>query len=101
MSTKFTAGPHQVLEGDVWDTRGDGEPGIPLARVNYGSDRLWGRKISREEAEANMVLFAAASELYDALSEAVDVFEGMMDDEINLDFLPRLRGALAKARGEV
>jgi hypothetical protein len=29
-----------------------------------------------------------------ALQEAIDVFEGMNDDEINLELLPRLRAAL-------
>lgn len=31
----------------------------------------------------------------EALKEAIDVFEGMNDDEINLELLPRLKAALA------
>lgn len=54
--------------------------------------------ITREEAEANARLIAAAPDLVKALEEAIDVFEGMNDDEINVELLPRLRAALASAR---
>lgn len=36
--------------------------------------------------------------LVEALGEAVDVFDGMSDDEINDELLPRLRSALAPFR---
>jgi hypothetical protein len=46
----------------------------------------------------------ALAEAEKALKEAVDVFDGMMDDEINEDLLPRLRAALTlianKPQGE-
>jgi len=36
-------------------------------------------------------------ELREALQEAIDVFAGMADDEIEVELLPRLRAALTKA----
>lgn len=99
-TTKFTPGPFQIIEDDVWDTRSDGEPGIPLARANYGCDRLWGRKISREEASANMTLFAAAPELVEALEIAVTLWAFQSTDAPQKEWLRIADAALAKARGE-
>jgi hypothetical protein len=36
----------------------------------------------------------------EALKEAIDVLEGMNDDEINLELLPRLKESLSAAPGE-
>ncbi len=38
-----------------------------------------------------------ASPLQRALQEAIDVFEGMNDDEINVELLPRLRASLSES----
>lgn len=47
-------------------------------------------------AEAAMTLQSLSS-LKEALQEAIQVFEGMCDDEIEVELLPRLRSALPPA----
>lgn len=50
------------------------------------------------ESKANAALIAEAPEMLDLLEEAADVFDGLNDDEINVELLPRLRACIAKAR---
>jgi hypothetical protein len=50
---------------------------------------------ARRQAEVSR---QTASELAGALQEAVDVFAGMNDDEINVELLPRLRAALSASK---
>lgn len=42
----------------------------------------------------------AQTSLVEALEESIAVFEGMCDDEIEVELLPRLRAALSLATGE-
>lgn len=54
--------PWLVGDGeDVWDTREDGEPGIPLFRADAGAYRSWGRTITRSEllADARYIVHTA------------------------------------------
>ena len=51
--------------------------------------------IDRYESEIAS-LHSENERLQDALQQAIDVFDGMNDDEINVELLPRLRAALNK-----
>lgn len=51
--------------------------------------------LSDDRAIASPTLLARVRELEEALKEAIDVFDGMNDDEINAELLPKLRSALA------
>lgn len=89
-----TPGPLQFVDGDIWDTRADGEPGVPLFRAQWPARRLWGREVTQDELEATGKLFAASPALYDALEAMEHVFGN--DTPLG----KKARAALALARGE-
>lgn len=95
-SRGHTPGPWAVVEHEVWDTRHDGEPGIPLFRrvTDY---RRWGRDFKTGEQEANARLIAAAPELLEALSKAVK-WLAICDDPRCMKDLHAAEAAIAKAR---
>ena len=98
MKSKFTKGPWSFHE--LQDGARDGLGYIRcdadfLEIAHHGDDRR-----SRATNLANAALLSAAPDMFEALSEAVDVLDGMCDDEINAELMPRLRAALAKARGQ-
>jgi hypothetical protein len=53
-----------------------------------------------EASDKTGELLASAPDLADALSDAIDVLDGLNDDEINVELMPRLRATLAQARGQ-
>lgn len=59
-----TKGPWQSPDGggdgDIWDTRDDDEPGIPLLKAAPVFRRQWGRPIKDGEYAANAALIVAA-----------------------------------------
>ncbi|APX66292.1 hypothetical protein AV944_11135 [Sphingomonas sp. LK11] len=75
----------------MWDTLSNNGPGIPLFRADYGTNRRWGRDVSRSEIDANARLIAASPTLLEALTRAADEIEdlrkyannhgGMIDNE--------------------
>ena len=48
--------------------------------------------------ERERVLLEALKALAEVAQEAADIFDGMCDDEINEEFLPRLNAAIAQAQ---
>lgn len=91
-----TLGPLQVVEGyEVWDTRGDGAPGIPLVRADLGLNRRWGRDIHGSEIVANLTLFAAAPDLLEAVRRARRHAENLGINEGS--YVAQLDGAIALA----
>ena len=86
---------HEAYCGDVFPAKGDYR-----GSISYLQSAEHIRGITREEAEANAKLIAAAPDLYKALEDfLVEWFE---DDESTKDdpFADAARKALAKARGE-
>ncbi len=75
---KATAGKWlapDTSEGDVWDMRLDGEPGIPLMRSERGNYRSWGRSLDNHERSANAAAIVAAMNALPALLECAEALE--------------------------
>ena len=70
-----------------------------VIRKAGGSDAAKARAASRYIADEMAIALTTMAErdraLREALGEAIDVFEGMNDDEIDEELLPRLRAILA------
>ena len=103
MLSDMTKGPWQVVrygDGDSLVICQDeaGEKRIAFMAVP-GSRFEDERKKTWKRIKADARLIAAAPDLLEALKEAVDVFDGMCDDEINEELLPRLRAAIDRAEG--
>ena len=82
---KATAGKWlapDTSEGDVWDMRLDGEPGIPLMRSERGNYRSWGRSLDNHERSANAAAIVAAMNALPALLECAEALEAIMGAEI-------------------
>ena len=74
----------QARDPDVWE-----------------DDQLNEHRLNKTDPwEANARLIAAAPDMDAMLGEVIDVLEGMNDDEISEELLPRIRSVRAKARGE-
>ena len=71
----------ETSDGDVWDTRANGEPGIPLVRAERGNYRSWGRALSNEERTLNAIFIAelrnALPQITTALREAAMMREAL------------------------
>jgi len=63
----------------------DEHPNDPALREQISDEVDW--------IEANLAALPEFNEVREALKEAIDVFDGMNDDEINVNLLPRLRAA--------
>lgn len=80
---KATAGKWlapDTSEGDVWDMRLDGEPGIPLMRSERGNYRSWGRSLDNHERSANAAAIVAAMNALPALLECASALEAFASD---------------------
>ncbi len=78
---KATAGKWlapDTSEGDVWDMRLDGEPGIPLMRSERGNYRSWGRSLDNHERSANAAAIVAAINALPALLECAEALERVL-----------------------
>ena len=77
----------------------DADGQIILQCLVTDGDPIWGeREITREEAEVNAYLAAAAPDMYAELERIEDILEDPEDcGEISLD---RINAILRKARGE-
>lgn len=95
-----TPRPWTVVEHEVWDTRHDGEPGVPLFRrdTNY---RRWGRDFKTGEQDANARLVAAAPELLEACEAILKATDPNTVHAVGAGAARDLAlAAIAKARGE-
>ena len=80
---KATAGKWlapDTSEGDVWDMRLDGEPGIPLMRSERGNYRSWGRSLDNHERSANAAAIVAAMNALPALLECASALEAFASE---------------------
>lgn len=92
METKWTSGPWFAKGNFVWALNDNG-----VNRFDLGINAGWeteAQRTSREEAEANAHLIAAAPDLYETLAEALILIPP------HYDTADKARAALAKARGE-
>lgn len=83
LRSKATAGKWlapDTSEGDVWDMRLDGEPGIPLMRSERGNYRSWGRSLDNHERSANAAAIVAAMNALPALLECAEALEYVTAD---------------------
>lgn len=69
-----TDGPWRVEDGQIWDSRSDGEPGIPMFRgvTDY---RRWGRDYTNRELAINARRIARLPDLEAAFLEAVELMK--------------------------
>lgn len=102
METKFTPGPHYRDNEYIRDSKN----GCALARVYEDDGHIVPEYRRALPAEANSHLFAAASEMYEALELALAEVatdsnaDGGLEAEEKFRFVRTARTALAKARGE-
>lgn len=116
-----TPGPWQAQHGDIWDTRDDGAPGIPLFRANRES-RSWGRRYANDEAVANAEflehapsdiaalvaeverLTAVEASLRSSLIRACNATDGRCADQVSSEFLAlvgaEVEACIGKLRSE-
>ena len=93
---KATAGKWlapDTSEGDVWDMRLDGEPGIPLMRSERGNYRSWGRSLDNHERSANAAAIVAAMNALPALLDCAEALQGLHDDTVEYVTLNKLHDA--------
>ena len=90
--TKWTPGP--------WHSRGF--PTISAGKGNGMIAKVFERYMDRAEREANANLIAAAPELYEALADARELTQALINDGYTgyIGQRGRIDAALAKARGE-
>ena len=121
--TPWTKGPWRVEQDTtlVWghcsydDSGAVDCLGIPVAEVQTGAGRYWGRAFNDGEISANARLIAAAPMLYEALESFIAAWDGknveMNSPEIgghddipphpwHEEWLFHARAALARARGD-
>lgn len=67
-------------DGDVWDTRANGEPGVPLLRAERGNYRSWGRALSNEERTLNAVFVAELRNNLPAILSALEPLTRELDE---------------------
>lgn len=72
----------ETVDGDVQAVIGN------ILRAKFGDD--WGPANARSSAGIEGPGGSLSDKAWEALKEAIDVFEGMNDDEINVELLPRL-----------
>lgn len=99
--TKHTPGPWVKDYGNTtWHIKSIANPieGTPTVAVYHGA-----KSLTESEKEANAHLIAAAPELYEALEDALKVINECIPDVCDVPVpgvAPKIRNALAKARGE-
>lgn len=101
IGTTFTI-EHDGFTGTVqgYYTTREGKKGVNLQQVGTRVVHVYGEKWLKAPVVSPSDP-SPGPDVREALQEAIDVFEGMNDDEIDVELLPRLRAALTRPLGDI